>query len=99
MTTWNGLLEQLATCENAKLAAERTGEQGVQQADAKIAAVTQFLSELTLEHQKDMANCQHQCEQQMSELEAKKAKEVAASTSARLKAEARSEAAHARRIK
>jgi hypothetical protein len=98
-TTWNGLLEQLAQAEKAKKAAERTGEQGILLAEAKIANVTHKVSEMTTAHEKELADIRFRHDEQLLDAKMKGDLEVETSTSARLKAEARIEIAEVRRIK
>jgi len=97
-TTWNGLLEQLAQAEKAKKAAERTGEQGILLAEAKIANVTHKVSEMTTAHEKELADIRFRHDEQLLDAKMKGDLEVETSTSARLKAEARIEITEVRRV-
>jgi chromosome segregation ATPase len=99
MTAWGYLLEQLSNCEKARTVAERTGQKGVEQAEAKIMAVTQRIAEVQMEFEKQLQEVRDTSEDQLQEVRTKAEKEVAKAQATQEKAEERIAKADERRTK
>lgn len=98
MTAWGYLLEQLSNCEKARTVAERTGQKGVEQAEAKIMAVTQRIAEVQLEFEKQLQEVRDTSSDQLDEVRSKAEKEVAKAKVAQENAEVRIAKAEERRM-
>jgi len=99
MTAWGYLLEQLSNCEKARIVAERTGQKGVEQAEAKIMAVTQRIAEVQMEFEKQLQEVRDTSEDQLQEVRTKAEKEVAKAKVNQEKAEERIARADERRTR
>lgn len=78
--------------------AERTGQKGVEQAEAKIMAVTQRIAEVQMEFEKQLQEVRDTSEEQLQEVRTKAEKEVAKAKVSQEKAEERIAKADARRM-
>lgn len=92
-------MEELCKCEKETIAVKRTGNKGVEQAQAKINAMTTRLAETTLDHEKEMEEMGNLSNKQLRDVEAKAEKEARVFIEAHEEAVSRIQAAEARKTK
>eukprot|EP00746_Dinoflagellata_sp_MGD_P165779 gnl/MRDRNA2_/MRDRNA2_95258_c0_seq1.p1 gnl/MRDRNA2_/MRDRNA2_95258_c0~~gnl/MRDRNA2_/MRDRNA2_95258_c0_seq1.p1 ORF type:complete len:248 (+),score=69.06 gnl/MRDRNA2_/MRDRNA2_95258_c0_seq1:118-861(+) len=96
MATYNDLLEQLTASEKARFAAERSAEQSVRQAEAKVTALTQRLAEMRRSNDQLLRELRAQCEKKLRDTAAKARQAVQDAEQARCNSEGKAAVAEER---
>jgi hypothetical protein len=96
MATYSDLLEQLTASEKARFAAERSAEQSVRQAEAKVTALTQRLAEMRRANDQLLKELRAQCEKKLRDTAAKARQAVNEAEQTRSNSEGRAAVAEGR---
>lgn len=74
--TWNGLLEQIDTCQKATSVAQRTAEVSVKQSHEVVSLATQSLSQIKISHDREVEKLKVENEQKVFRAQARLQEEL-----------------------